>query len=156
MGPRLSDTFGLRVRIDWGEADLCSSSCRILKRALVEGVRFLPFLFGEEDLTRDRAVVSRSGLDLAWDRAAVLDLPRARVAGLPLGVSDGELCASGKVGGCGSVTLDAAGVLTLEVGVEPDAERFVPARAAGGGMVAFLALVSRVKTSPSLWPVAMR
>ena len=53
------------------------------------------------------------------------------MAGLPLGVSDGELCASSKVRGCGSATLDAAGVFTLE-GVEPNAEHFVSARGGGG------------------------
>lgn len=75
IGPRLSDTFRLKVRIDWGEADLCSGSCPILKRVLVEGVRFLPFLLGQEDLTRDWAEVLHSGMNLAWDRVAVLDLP---------------------------------------------------------------------------------
>ena len=40
VGPRLIDTFGLSARIDWGVAILVIESWRVLKRALVEGVRF--------------------------------------------------------------------------------------------------------------------
>ena len=144
-GPRLIEALGLRVRMDCGEAALPSESKRVLKRLLVEGVRALPHRGGEEVLSRVGAVLScewtdtsRGSLDPTWDSAAALDLPCVRVAGLPLVVEIEELVEPGEGGAAIKATLGVAGV------VDPDAERFLPARRVGGGMVAPGALVSRV------------
>lgn len=92
----------------------------------------------------------------AWDRAAARDLPQARVAGLPLGVEAEELVAPGEVRAAAKTALGVAGVLVFELGVDPDAERFLPARRAGGGMVAPEAPVSRVMRRPTLWAVSRK
>ena len=162
VGPRLIDTFGLSVRIDWGGVALVIESRRVLKRALVEGVRFLPRLGGEEDLSRvevslprTEADLSRAKMILAWGVVPVLDLLRARVAGLPFGVLEGESSGRGVDRGVPSTALRAAGVLTLELGTEPVTERFLPARGAGSA-VASLASSTREKRRPRLRAVEMR
>jgi hypothetical protein len=142
VGPRLIDTFGLSARIDWGEAILVVESWHVLKRALVEGVRFLPRLGGEEDLfrievslPRVEADLSRAEMVLAWGSVPVLDLLRASVVGLPFGVLEGESSGRGVDRGVPSAVLRVAGVLTLELGVEPETEHFLPARGVGGVVV---------------------
>ena len=145
--------------MDCGEAGLASESRRVLKRLLVEGVRALPRLGGEEVLSRVGAVlsrvetdVSRVGLVLAWDRAAARDLPRARAAGLPLGVEVEVLDELGEAGAAASAAVGVAGELV----VEPEAERFLPARGVGGRAVELLAPVLRTKMRPSLSAVSMK
>ena len=162
VGPRLIDTFGLSMRIDWGVAVLVIESWRVLKRALVEGVRFRPRLGGEEDLSRlevslprIEADLSRVSMVLVWGGAPVLNLLRVRVAGLPFGVLEGESSGRGVDKGVPSTALRVAGVLTLEPGVEPVTEHFLPARGVGSE-VASLAPSTREKRRPRLRAVAMR
>jgi hypothetical protein len=70
--------------------------------------------------------------------------------GLPLGVEDGELVTLGEFGSTAIATLVVTGVLVTELEVEPDAERFLPAKTVGGGMVAPLVPATRVMISPVL------
>jgi hypothetical protein len=134
---------------------------RDLSRLLVEGVAALPcFGGGEADLPRVGAGLSRIEDDLplteealSWVSARVL--LRVKTGGRPLGVSDEWVGLAGDVP-AGSSTLTGAGVGSLEVGAEPEAVRFLPARQVGGGLAMLAEPSASVHLSPRLEAVAMK